>query len=88
MLLTYIGFYGARKAQGLTNGSLSYIAPSTPYTPITALTTGRIAILFLGFHIFSPFSMRVFVTFYLAIAFTEGKRIVDLKSADLITGKA
>lgn len=101
MLLAYIGFYRARKAQGLTDGSLSYVAPFTPYTPIMALTIGCIAILFVGFDVFSPFSVRGFVTSYFAVAFTavmyligkirylrEGKGIVDPKSADLITGKA
>lgn len=101
MLLAYIGFYRARKAQGLTDESLSYVAPFTPYTPIIALTIGCIAILFVGFDVFSPFSVRGFITSYFAVVFTavmyligkirylrEGKGIVDPKSADLITGKA
>jgi amino acid transporter len=70
MLLAYIGFYRASKAQGLTDGSLSYVTPLTPYPPIMAFTTGCIAILFVGFDVFSPFSVRGSVTFYFAVAFT------------------
>ncbi|RKL31517.1 putative proline-specific permease put4 [Fusarium proliferatum] len=101
MLLAYIGFYRARKAQGLTDESLSYVAPYTPYTPIMALALGCTAIFFVGFDVFSPFSLRGFITSYFAVAFTavmylvgkikywrEGKGIVSPKDADLITGKA
>ncbi|KLP21546.1 putative general amino acid permease [Fusarium fujikuroi] len=101
MLLAYIGFYRARKAQGLTDESLSYVAPYTPYTPIMALALGCTAIFFVGFDVFSPFSLRGFITSYFAVAFTavmylvgkikywrEGKGIVNPKDADLITGKA
>ncbi|EXA39756.1 hypothetical protein FOVG_11237 [Fusarium oxysporum f. sp. pisi HDV247] len=101
MLLAYIGFYRARKAQGLTDESLYYVTPYTPYTPIMALALGCTAILFVGFDVFSPFSLRGFITSYFAVGFTavmyligkikywrEGRGVVNPKNADLITGKA
>ncbi|KAM0542985.1 hypothetical protein ACHAPJ_012542 [Fusarium lateritium] len=101
MLLAYIGFYRARKAQGFTDDALYYVAPYTPYTPILALTLGCTAIFFVGFDVFSPFSLRGFITSYFAVAFTavmyavgkvkfwkQGRGIVSPAEADLITGKA
>lgn len=101
MLLAYIGFYRARKAQGLTDESFYYVAPYTPYTPIMALALGCTAILSVGFDVFSPFSLRGFITSYFAVGFTafmrligkikywrEGRGVVNPKNADLITGKA
>ncbi|KAI7760057.1 hypothetical protein LZL87_012428 [Fusarium oxysporum] len=101
MLLAYIGFYRTRKAQGLTDESLYYVAPCTPYTPIMALALGCTVILFVGFNVFSPFSLRGFITSYFAVGFTEvmylvgkikywreGRGVVNPKNADLITGEA
>ncbi|KAF5002732.1 hypothetical protein FGRMN_129 [Fusarium graminum] len=101
MLLTYIGFYRARKAQGLTDDKLYYVAPFTPYTPIMALAIGCTAIFFVGFDVFSPFNTRGFVTCYFAVAFIvvmyvigkikylrQGKGWVKPENADLVTGKA
>ncbi|EXK27238.1 hypothetical protein FOMG_16304 [Fusarium oxysporum f. sp. melonis 26406] len=101
MLLAYIGFYRARKAQGLTDELFYYVAPYTPCTPIMALALGCTAILFVGFDVFSPFSLRGFITSYFAVGFTavmhligkikywrEGRGVVNPKNADLITGKA
>ncbi|KAG8671015.1 hypothetical protein FPOAC1_004252 [Fusarium poae] len=101
MLLTYIGFYRARKAQGLTDDALYYVAPFTPYTPIMALVIGCTAIFFVGFDVLSPFNTRGFVTRYFAVAFIlvmyvigkieylrQGRGWVEPENADLITGKA
>ncbi|KAG7410554.1 Proline-specific permease [Fusarium oxysporum f. sp. rapae] len=101
MLLAYIGFYHARKAQGLTDEPLYYVAPYTPYTPIMALALGYTAILFVAFDVFSLFSLRGFITSYFAVGFTaviylvgkikywrEGRGVVNPENADLITGKA
>lgn len=102
MLITYLGFYRARKAQGLTNDQLPYAAPFTPWAPIAALTVGCLTLFFVGFDIFSPFDVRGFVTSYFALFFAafmfgvgkikywrEGRGgFVDPKEADLIGGKA
>ena len=102
MLVTYLGFYRARRAQGLTDDALPYVAPLKPYTAIVGLFLGCTAILFVGFDVFSPFSLRGFITSYFAVLFTAvmyviGKIkywkqqrgfLVDPKTADLVGGKA
>ncbi|KAM5344436.1 hypothetical protein ACJ41O_012972 [Fusarium nematophilum] len=102
MLITYLGFYRARKAQGLTNEELPYAAPFAPWTPLLALVVGCTALLFVGFDIFRPFDTRGFVTTCFAIGFAafmfaagkvkywkEGRGgFVDPKEADLVSGKA
>ncbi|KAF2013488.1 lysine-specific permease [Aaosphaeria arxii CBS 175.79] len=102
MLITYLCWWRARKAQGLTNDMLIYAAPLTPWAPMVALVFGCCALLFVGFDVFKPFSVRGFVTSYFAIAFClfmflvgrikywrEGKGgFVSPKTADLYTGKA
>ncbi|KAM0330599.1 hypothetical protein ACHAQA_003548 [Verticillium albo-atrum] len=102
MLITYLGFYRARKAQGLANQYLPYAAPLTPYAPIVALICGCTALLFVGFDVFSPFSIRGFITSYFAIAwavimfgvgrFLVWKRggkmgFIAAADADLVSGK-
>lgn len=101
MVLVYMGFYRARKAQGLTNDMLPYAAPLTPYAPICSLTVGCLALIFVGFDVFSPFTVRGFVTSYFGLLFAvvmflvgrvkyhfEGRGgFVDPKEADLWGGK-
>lgn len=102
MLLTYLFFWRARKAQGLTNDMLPYAAALTPYTPAFALFIGCLALTFVGFDIFEPFNVRGFITSYFALLFCavmyvigrikywrEGRGgLVDPKEADLFSGKA
>ncbi|CAG9990747.1 unnamed protein product [Clonostachys byssicola] len=69
MLITYFGFWRACKAQGITKDALPYAAPWTPYTPILSLVICTLTIIFVGFDVFSPFSVRGFITSYFAVAF-------------------
>ncbi|KAF3353196.1 hypothetical protein VDGD_07108 [Verticillium dahliae] len=102
MLVTYLGFYRARKAQGLADQYLPYVAPLTPYAPVVSLLCGCTALVFVGFDVFSPFSIRGFVTSYFAllwaaVMFGVGRFLVwkrggkmgfiAAKDADLVSGK-
>ncbi|CRK24803.1 hypothetical protein BN1708_003921 [Verticillium longisporum] len=102
MLITYLGFYRARKAQGLADQYLPYVAPLTPYAPVVSLLCGCTALVFVGFDVFSPFSIRGFVTSYFAllwaaVMFGVGRFLVwkrggkmgfiAAKDADLLSGK-
>ncbi|EEY19350.1 hypothetical protein D7B24_004494 [Verticillium nonalfalfae] len=102
MLITYLGFYRARKAQGLADQYLPYVAPLTPYAPVVSLICGCTALVFVGFDVFSPFSIRGFITSYFAllwaaVMFGVGRFLVwkrggkmgfiAAKDADLISGK-
>jgi yeast amino acid transporter len=104
MLITYLGFWRARKAQGLESDQLPYTAPLTPWAPIVSLSIGIIALIFVGFDVFSPtFSVRGFITSYFGLIFSivmfgvgygllhfRGRPagFVDPKEADLWSGKA
>ncbi|KAI6785517.1 uncharacterized protein J7T54_007160 [Emericellopsis cladophorae] len=102
MLITYICWFRSRKAQGLTNDMLPYIAPYTPWTAYWALLLVTLMIIFVGFDVFSPFTVRGFITRYFAVAFTalvtavgclkywrEGRKLwIGPKEADLWSGKA
>jgi amino acid transporter len=95
MLIVFFGWYRACKAQGF---ALRYTAPGAPYTTAVALVLGCVALLFVGFDVFSPFSVRGFVTSYFALAFgiftfcfwkiVKRTKFVKPAEADLYSGKA
>jgi amino acid transporter len=97
MLVTFLGWYRAKKAQNLSNSELHYVAPLNPYAASVALGMGITAIIFIGFDTFQPFKVQSFVTSYFAVPyalvfFVGGKiikktKFVDPASADLISGK-
>lgn len=97
MIITFIGFYRARTAQGMDPTTLPYLAPLAPYSAYLALALGCIAIFFVGFDAFSPFDVRSFITAYFALAFGifmyvfwkifKKTKMVDPSLADLISGK-
>ncbi|KAK7222667.1 hypothetical protein V2G26_010670 [Clonostachys chloroleuca] len=97
MLVTFLGWYRAKKAQNLPNSELHYIAPLNPYAASVALGMGITAIIFIGFDTFQPFKVQSFVTSYFAVPyalvfFVGGKifkktKFVDPAAADLISGK-
>lgn len=102
MLITYICWDRACKAQGLTREQLPYKAPFAPYTAYWALGLSCIMLLFIGYDKFSPFKVRGFITSYFAIPFTlvvlgagclkywkEGRKLwIGPREADLWSGKA
>lgn len=103
MVVAYLGFFRARKAQGLLREDLPYAAPFTPYAPYVSLAMGCLALVFVGFDVFAPFDIRGFITSYFAIAFSfimfvigrfmyrkDGGwgGFVDPAKADLVSGLA
>lgn len=98
MLVVFVGWYRARLAQGLTNSSLHYVAPLTPYSAYLGLFLGCTALFFIGFDIFQPFNKQGFITSYFAIPYSiilfvfwkifKKTKFVDPTTADLISGKA
>lgn len=98
MLIVYFGWYRACKAQGLDRNTLPYKTPFAPFTPAVALVLGLLALIFVGFDVFKPFSVRGFITSYFAIAFAvftfvfwkivKRTKFVSPADADLISGKA
>ncbi|KAF5508092.1 putative proline-specific permease put4 [Colletotrichum fructicola] len=98
MLITYMGFYRARVAQNFPPETLPYIAPLTPWFPALALLLGFLALIFVGFDNFYPFSVRGFITSYFGFIFgvftfviwkvLKRTRFVQPKEADLLSGKA
>ena len=101
MVLTFLCWYRARKAQGLTDDMLPYTAPLTPWAPMLALLIGTVTLIFVGFDIFEPFDIRGFFVSYFPIIFSavmfiigkikyrrEGRGWVNPRTADLISGKA
>ncbi|KAM0390529.1 hypothetical protein ACHAQC_007700 [Fusarium culmorum] len=97
MIVVFVGWYRARKAQGLDNSALHYVAPFNPYAAYIGLFLGTIALIFIGFDKFDPWSTQGFVTSYFChgyavILFVVWKvlkktKFVNPKSADLVSGK-
>lgn len=97
MLATFLSWYQARKAQGLADNELYYVAPWQPYTAISSLAIGLVVLLTLGFDVFRPFDIRGFVTSYFCIPYTialfigwkivKGTSSVRPIAADFVTGK-
>ncbi|KAI1336372.1 amino acid permease/ SLC12A domain-containing protein [Xylariaceae sp. FL0016] len=97
MLVAYLGFYHARRAQGLDPASLPYLAPWAPYSTYLALLLGVLALIFVGFDAFVPFDVRSFITSYFAVGFAifmfvlwkvlKRTKFVHPRDADLVSGK-
>lgn len=98
MLIVFFGWYRACKAQGFDRTALPYTAWGAPYTTAFALFLGCVALIFVGFDIWSPFSVRGFITSYFALAFgictfcfwkiVKRTSFVKPSEADLYSGKA
>ncbi|CAM1506469.1 Fc.00g061100.m01.CDS01 [Cosmosporella sp. VM-42] len=97
MLLVFIGWYRARVAQGLNPASLHYTAPLAPYSAYLGLFLGTVALIFIGFDTFAPFSVQGFITSYFCLPYSailflvwkivKKTHFVDPATADLISGK-
>ncbi|GJN80026.1 hypothetical protein PLIIFM63780_003550 [Purpureocillium lilacinum] len=83
MLVVYLGWYRARRAQAgdsSPGGSahpahpsrLPYVAPFGPWPACGALALGCTALLFIGFDAFGPFSAQAFVTSYFCLPYSAG----------------
>lgn len=98
MIVTFIGWYHARKTQRLCETSLHYLAPLTPWCAYLACFLGVVALIFIGFDTLVPFNVQGFVTSYFCLPYTAilfmGWKIVKktkfarASTADLFTGKA
>ena len=69
MIVTWIGWYKALNAQGVSRSSLHWKAPLMPYAAYVGVGMGLTVLLFIGFDVFVPFSVQGFVTSYFGIAF-------------------
>ncbi|KAF4991651.1 hypothetical protein FDECE_13999 [Fusarium decemcellulare] len=97
MIIVFLAWYRARKAQGLGDDALSYAAPLAPYSAYLALSLGIVAMVFVGFDIFKPFNVQGFITSYFCLPYTtilylfwkfyKKTKFVDPATADLISGK-
>lgn len=98
MIVVYLGWYRAKKAQGIQDSDLPYVAPFAPYAAWLSLFMGCVALIFIGFDSFSPFTVQGFVTSYFCLPYTlvlyvgwkllKGTKAVKPEEADLISGKA
>lgn len=97
MLWVFVGWYRARTAQRLPLSELHYTAPLAPYSAYFALFLGCVAIFFIGFDTFEPFSVQSFITSYFCVPYSvvlffiwkvlKRTQFVDPKDADLYSGK-
>ncbi|RAH66704.1 putative proline permease [Aspergillus aculeatinus CBS 121060] len=99
MVVVFLAWYRALKAQGLDRSTLlPWASPAQPYAAILAVVIGSVVTLFNGFTVFAPFSVQGFVTSYFGIAFwvvmfavwKVWKRTTWVKpeDVDLLAGKA
>lgn len=97
MLVAFVGWHRARTAQGLPTSSLHYLAPLTPWSAYLAIFLGCVALLFIGFDTFAPFTVQGFVTSYFCLPYSavlfigwkllKGTSFVNAHEADLVSGK-
>lgn len=97
MLVAFLGFHRARRAQGLADAALPYVAPLAPYSAWLALLLGVLALIFVGYASFVPFDVRSFITSYFGFAFGifmyvfwklfKRTSLVRPDEADLVSGK-
>lgn len=95
--MTFIGWYNALKAQGISRDSLPWKAPFMPFFAYWAIGTGCIVIIFSGWNTLKPFDTQGFVTSYFGVAFAafmyvfwkvvKRTKMVNPAEADLVTGK-
>lgn len=98
MLVTYLGWYRALKAQGISRDSLAWKAPFMPYGAYIGTVFGCLVLIFLGFDVFGPFSASGFVTRYFGVAYMacfylfwkiyRRTKLVKASDADIWSGKA
>jgi len=101
MFITFVGWYKALEAQGISRKKgetiLPYVSPFAPYTSYWAIGFGFVLVLFIGFDNFVPWSTQGFVTSYFGFAFSifmfvlwkvlKRTKFVRSADVDLVTGK-
>ncbi|KKA26335.1 hypothetical protein TD95_003509 [Thielaviopsis punctulata] len=98
MIFVFFGWHRARRAQGLNDADLPYVAPHTPWIAYVSAFIGTMAIVFVGFDTFKPWSTQGFITSYFCVPYSlicffgwkwyKGTKWVKPEEADLISGKA
>jgi len=69
MLWTYLGWHYAKRAQGIKDSDLPYVAPWNPYAAYFGIVIGCLVMVFIGFDTFVPWSTQGFITSYFGLAF-------------------
>ncbi|RDW82626.1 hypothetical protein BP6252_03738 [Coleophoma cylindrospora] len=97
-LYTYVCWFKALKAQGISRDTLPFKAPFMPYAAYFAIGSGCVVIFFAGFNVFKPFDVQGFITSYFGVVFAvimyvgwkfvKKTKLVNPAEADLFTGKA
>ncbi|CAG8952585.1 hypothetical protein HYFRA_00009691 [Hymenoscyphus fraxineus] len=97
-IVTFIGWYRALNAQGISRDTLPWKAPFMPYFAYWAIGTGCVTIFFSGWNTFKPFDVQGFITSYFGVGFSafmytlwkilKRTKAVNPAEADLVTGKA
>ncbi|OJD31152.1 amino acid permease [Diplodia corticola] len=98
MVVTWVGWNRALRAQGISRDSLPWKAPFMPYGAYLAIATGLTILVFVGFDVFAPFSVQGFITSYFGVAFAavafavwkvvKKTKFVKPAEADVWSGKA
>ncbi|KAK5945062.1 hypothetical protein PMZ80_002265 [Knufia obscura] len=97
MLWTYLGWHYAKRAQGIKDSDLPYVAPWNPYAAYFAIVIGCLVMIFIGFDTFVPWSTQGFITSYFGLPFGivmfffwkvfKRTKFVKAAHADLVSGK-
>ncbi|KAH8429381.1 putative proline permease [Aspergillus melleus] len=98
MVIVFLAWYRALRAQGISRTSLPWESPLQPYSAILAAIIGCTVTLFNGFTVFKPFSVQGFITSYFGLALWVVMFVfwklwhrtewVDPVKADIYKGKA
>ena len=101
MLWTFLGWYYALRAQGISRNKsdtvLPYISPLAPVSAYSAIVIGCVVMLFIGFDYFEPWDTQGFITSYFGLAFGvvmfvfwkvfKKTKFVRSVDVDLVSGK-
>lgn len=95
--MTFVFWYQAYKAQGLSRDTLPYKLPFGLYRAYAAIFLGCLVMLFLGWDSFVPWDTQSFITPYFGVPFAlivffsykhvKGTERVRPSQADLYSGK-
>ncbi|KAF2758911.1 AAT family amino acid transporter [Pseudovirgaria hyperparasitica] len=97
MLVTFVCWHRALRAQNISRSILPYRAPLAPYSAYLAIGVGCTVMLFIGFDVFEPWSTQGFITSYFGLAFgvvmfvgwkvVKCTHFVTAQKADVWSGK-
>lgn len=102
MYFTFLGWFKALKAQGISRNPrdtfLPYVAPLAPWSQYVGIVLGIVMVITCGFDTIKPFALQDFICAYTGLVFAvacyvfwkvyKRTKVVKPEDVDLVSGKA